>query len=288
MGVEMIRSILLPIGEGPLSSVAREHAFWLARKDGSRIHLLAVIDIKTFEIPVLGTPDGFMPSVVTPPISESQSLLSEMTVLARERLETIARECSTRSIPCSSDLKTGIPGELIVRAAVAHDIVIMSRAGYTRALAGDKRLDPLVSQVIRGSIRPVLVSGQKLQGGETLNLLVAFDGSVHAGRALAVAAELGKRPGVSTTLVTIAATEDAGSETQAPAEEYLCHHGIVPKKQIVLGARASDVICDLVAGAKADILIMGAYGHRPMREMFFGSTTERVLSHCSATVILQS
>ncbi len=284
----MIRSILLPIGEGPLSAVAREHAFWLARKDGSRIHALAVIDVKTFEIPVLGTPDGFMPSVVTPPITESQSLLSEMTVLARERLETIARECSARSIPCSSDLKTGIPSELIGRAAIAHDIVIMSRGGYTRALSADKRLDPLVSQAIRASIRPVLVSGQKFQAGETLNLLVAFDGSVHAGRVLTVAAELGKRPGVNTTLVTIATTEDAGNETQAPAEEYLYHHGIVPKKQIVLGARPSEMICDLVSEAKADILVMGAYGHRPMREMLFGSTTERVLSHCAATVILQS
>ncbi len=284
----MIRSILLPVGEGPLSSVTREYAFWLARKDGSRIHALAVIDLKTFEIPVLGTPDGFMPSVVTPPITESQSLLSEMTILARERLETIGRECSTRSIPCSADLKTGIPSEVIAGAAVAHDIVIMARGGYTRALAGDKRVDPLVSQVIRGSIRPVLVSGQKFQAGETLNLLVAFDGSTHAGRALAVAAELGRRPGVNTTLVTIAATEEAGNETQAPAGEYLYHHGITPKKQIVLGTRPSEMICDLVMEAKSDILIMGAYGHRPMREMFFGSTTERVLSNCGATVVLQA
>ncbi len=282
----MIRSILLPIGEGPLSPVAREYAFWLARKDGSRIHALAVIDVKTFEIPVLGTPDGFMPSVVTPPITESQSLLTEMTILARERLEAISRECSSRSISCSADLKTGIPGELISRAAVAHDIVIMSRSGYTHALTGDKRLDPLVPQVIRGSIRPVLVAGQKFQAGETLNLVVAFDGSVHAGRVLTVAAELGKRPGVTTALVTIAATEEAGNEIQAPAEEYLYHHGIVPKKQIVLGTRPSEMICDL--SAKADILIMGAYGHRPMREMLFGSTTEHVLSHCGTAVILQT
>jgi nucleotide-binding universal stress UspA family protein len=33
---------------------------------------------------------------------------------------------------------------------------------------------------------------------------------------------------------------------------------------------------------------MGAYGHSPIREVLFGSTTERILSHCSANVILQS
>lgn len=284
----MIRSILLPVGEGPLSPVTREYALWLARKDGSRIHALAVIDIKTFEIPVLGTPDGFMPSVVTPPIAESQSLLNEMTDLARERLEVVTRECAERSVPCSTDIKTGIPGELIAREAIAHDIVVISRTGYTRVPSGDGRLDPLVSQVIRGSIRPVLVSGQKFQAQETLHLMVAFDGSIHAGRVLATAAELGSRPGVTCTLVTIAATEAAGAETQAPAEAYLCHHGVTPVKQIVLGARPSEMICELVTKANADILIMGAYGHRPMREMLFGSTTERVLSHCGSTVILQS
>jgi nucleotide-binding universal stress UspA family protein len=288
MGVTMIRSILLPVGEGPLSAVARDYAFWLARKDGSRIHVLAVIDVKTFEIPVLGTPDGFMPSVVTPPIAESQSLLNEMTVLARERVETLGRECSSRSILCSTDIKTGIPGELIAREAMAHDVIVMSRSGYTRAPTSDGRLDPLVSQVIRGSIRPVLVSGQKFQAGDSLNLLVAFDGSIHAGRVLAVAAELGARPGVVCTLVTIAGTQEAGEETQAPAESYLYHHGVTPKKQVILGSKPSEMICELVTTAKTDILIMGAYGHRPMREMLFGSTTERVLSHCAATVILQS
>lgn len=284
----MIRSILLPIGEGPLPAVAREYAFWLAGRDGSRIHALAVIDIKTFEIPVLGTPDGFMPSVVTPPITESQNLLAEMTTLARERLQAFARECADRSIACSTDIRTGIPGELIVREAMAHDIVIMSRSGYSRAPSGDGRVDPLVSQVIRGSIRPVLVSGEKFRAGETLHLLVAFDGSIHAGRVLAVAAELGNRPGVKCTLVTISATEDAGAETQAPAEAFLTHHGITPAKQVIMGARSSEIICDLVAKAGADILLMGAYGHRPMREMLFGSTTERVLAHCSTAVILQS
>ena len=129
-----------------------------------------------------------MPSVVTPPIAESQSLLNEMTVLAREQVEAIGRDCSSRSITCSTDIKTGIPGELIAREAMAHDIVVMSRNGYTRAPSSNGRLDPLVSQVIRGSIRPVLVSGQKFEAGDSLNLLVAFDGSIHAGRVLAVAA----------------------------------------------------------------------------------------------------
>ena len=284
----MIRSILLPISEGPSFKSAADHAFWLAKKESSHIQALAVIDIKTFEIPVLGTPDGFMPSVVTPPIAESQTLMNELNAKARQRLDAFADACAARGVACSIDLRTGIPGEIIAREAMGHDIVVMARSGYTRAVAGDERLDPLVPQVIRGSIRPVMVAGPKFPAGESLNLLVAFDGSVHAGRSLAVAAELGARPGVKCTLMTVAISEESGQETLAPAEAFLYHHSVIPTRLVVPGSRPSELICGLVSTVHADVLIMGAYGHRPMREMLFGSTTERVLAHCAVTAILQS
>jgi nucleotide-binding universal stress UspA family protein len=79
-----------------------------------------------------------------------------------------------------------------------------------------------------------------------------------------------------------------GQEILSPAEGFLSHHGIISKKQVVISSKPSDVICGLAASGGADILVMGAYGHSPIREVLFGSTTERILSHCAANVILQS
>jgi nucleotide-binding universal stress UspA family protein len=133
------------------------------------------------------------------------------------------------------------------------------------------------------------VTGQKFPDGGAVNrILVAYDGSGHAARALTVAAALSARPGVSCTLVTIASSEDAGREILDPAEAYLCRHGVSPQRHVAVGSRPSEMICELVTSSAAQILIMGAYGHRPVREMLFGSTTERVLSHCSVAVVLQS
>jgi nucleotide-binding universal stress UspA family protein len=285
----MFRSILLPLAEGPAAAVARDHALWLAKKEGSGIHALVVIDIKAFEIPVMGTPDGFMPSVVTPPIQESQTVLEELNAQARERLEVFSKECAAKNVSCSVDIRTGIPAEVVAREAVAHDVVVLSRLGYSQGANAEARLDPLVPPVLRGSIRPVLVAGIKLpESGDVRSILVAYDGSVHAGRALLVAAELGARPGVTCHLVNIAPTQDLGEETIAQAEAFLYHHGVAPQKQIVIGSKPSELICGLVNKLGADLLIMGAYGHGPIREMLFGSTTERVLSHCGSSVILQS
>ncbi|MBZ5495316.1 MAG: universal stress protein [Acidobacteriia bacterium] len=286
----MLASILLPLAEWPQAASARDYAFWLARRGGGHIQGLAVIDVKSFEIPVLGSADGFMPSVVSPPIAESQALLDELTRLAKERLDLFARVCEEKGISCSTDVRAGIPGEVIAREAVAHDLVVMSHAGYTRASKGDESaVDPLVSSVIRGSIRPVLVAGKESPaGGAVKSMMVAYDGSVHAARALSVVVELGSGPGIECLLTTVAPTEEAGQETLGPAEAFLYHHGVTPQKKVVIGTRASELLCDIVRAARSDILIMGAYGHSPIREMFFGCTTERILSHCEATVILQS
>ena len=285
----MIRSIMLALAESPYDASARSFAFWIARKEGSHVHALAVIDIAAFEVPVLGTPDGFMPSVVTPPLKESQSLMKDLTDIAKERLNQFATQCASRGIRCSLEIKTGIPGEVIGRAAVAHDIVVVSRTGYSRIANVQEGVDALVAPVVRASVRPVLVAGSNFrEDSEIRNILIAFDGSSHAARALKVATELASRPGVSCTLVTVAPSEETGREVLEPAEAYLFHHGITPVKTTVVSSKPSDVICGLAASGGVDILVMGAYGHSPIREVLFGSTTERVLANCTANVVLQS
>jgi nucleotide-binding universal stress UspA family protein len=286
----MLASILLALSEWPHAEHAQNFAFWLANKGGGHISALAVIDIKSFEIPVLGAADGFVPTIVSPPIAESQALLEDLMTAARDRIDRFAQECQARESSCSTEIRTGIPGDVIASEAVGHDMIVMSRAGYTRASRGDEKVvDPLVSGVIRGSIRPVLVAGKAFPAsGSIQRIMVAFDGSHHAARALNVAVELGSGEGVDCILAVVAPTEEAGREVLAPAESYLRRHGVRPKKKVVIGTKPSELICDIVGSVGCDLLIMGAFGHSPIREVFFGSTTERVLSHCEATVILQS
>jgi nucleotide-binding universal stress UspA family protein len=285
----MIRSILLALADSPGNLSARNYAFWLAKKKGSQIHAVALIDIAAFEVPVLGTPDGFMPSVVTPPLKESRTLMDELTGAAKDRLHNFSEQCASRGIPSSTEIRTGIPGEIIGRMAIAHDIVVVSRTGYNRIATAQETMDSLVAPAIRHSVRPVLVAGMEFhEESDIQKVLVAYDGSSHSARALVAAAEIAARPGVDCILVTVAHSGESGRELILPAESFLLHHGVTPTTRIVTGSKPSDVICEMVASGKADLVIMGAFGHRPIREVIFGCTTERVLSHCAANVILQS
>lgn len=285
----MIRSILLALADSPGDAGAINYAFWLARKENTHIHALSVVDITAFEVPMIGSPDGFMPSVVPHSFRESQSLMNEMNSKCRERLDRFAEQCAARGISYSTEMKPGIPSETISHCGIAHDIVVVSRSGYNPAANTKETIDSLVAPVIRNSVRPVLVAGADFhEENDIRNILVAYDGSAHAARALLVAAELASRPGAHCSLVTVVPTEDAGDEISGPAGEFLEHHGVATEKKVVISTKPSSVIGDFVVSGNVDLLIMGAYGHSPIREVLFGSTTERILSHCSVNVILQS
>jgi nucleotide-binding universal stress UspA family protein len=285
----MIRSILIALAESPYDASAKNVAFWLARKEGSHLHALAVIDLTAFEVPVLGGPDSFMPSLVTPPLGESQALMSDLMDGAKKRLDIFAGQCASRNIPVYTETITGIPGEVVSRAAVAHDIVIVSRTGYNRVASARETVDAWIAPVVRNSVRPVLVAGAEFREEVDIrSILIAYDGSAHSSRALLSASELAGRPGIQCSLVTVAQSEELGREVLKPAEAFLSHHGVTPQKQVIVHSKPSDVICDLAASGGFDIVVMGAYGHSPIREALFGSTTERILSHSAAAVLLQS
>jgi nucleotide-binding universal stress UspA family protein len=285
----MIRSILIALAESPYDASAKNVAFWLAQKEGSYLNALAIIDLTAFEVPILGGTDSFMPAVIAPPLSESHALMNDLTAEAKKRLDLFASQCASKKIPIYTEAKSGIPGEIISRAAIAHDVVIVSRTGYNRIASAQETVDAWIAPVVRNSVRPVLVAGAAFnEGSDIRNILVAYDGSTHSSRSLLAAAELASRPGVQCSLVTVAQSEDLGKEVLEPAEAFLSHHGVTPKKQVIVHAKPSDVVCELAASGGFDIVVMGAYGHSPIRELLFGSTTERILSHCAANVILQS
>jgi nucleotide-binding universal stress UspA family protein len=236
----------------------------------------------------MNSADGMMPTITTTSFVEGRAFTDELVALARERMDLFAGQCADRGISFSSDIKVGIPEDVISAMAIAHDVVVISRGGY-RHIQSQNYVDSAIAPIIRNSVRPVLVAGSEFREESNIHkILVAYDGSMHAARALPAAAELAARPGVQCTLVTVATSEEQGQEILASAEAFLQHHGVDSNKKIIINSKPSEEICKLAASGDADLLVMGAYGHSQIREAIFGSTTERILAHCGINVILQS
>jgi nucleotide-binding universal stress UspA family protein len=142
-----------------------------------------------------------------------------------------------------------------------------------------------IEETLKLSGRPVLIAPAKAPTvlGETI--AVGWNGAPEAVHAIAAALTLLEKA-KSVFVITIA---EADEEPPAALLEYLAAHGITAKHRGALpvkGVGAGEQLLSEAREAGADLLVMGAYGHRPWRETLFGGATREVVGHSLLPVLL--
>jgi nucleotide-binding universal stress UspA family protein len=132
------------------------------------------------------------------------------------------------------------------------------------------------------------------------SILVAWDGSEHAKRALAEAIDLARTQDARLTLLTVAAPLHAWPGYVAPvsqadlisgAEKTLAEgEALVPEGIAVSGRTAAgDPGLELLKRAGAadhDLIVMGSRGRGAVRSAFLGSVSHFVLNHTTVPVLI--
>jgi len=132
------------------------------------------------------------------------------------------------------------------------------------------------------------------------SILVAWDGSEHAKRALAEAVDLARTQDARLTLLTVAAPLLAWPGYVLPitkadlisaAEQTLAEgEALVPDGIPVSGrAEAGDPGTELLKRAEAadhDLIVMGSRGRGAVRSAFLGSVSHFVLNHTTVPVLI--
>jgi nucleotide-binding universal stress UspA family protein len=144
--------------------------------------------------------------------------------------------------------------------------------------------------VILSCSRPVLVvpyAGRRPDRiGE--NVLVAWNGSREAGRAVRDALPLMSTSSAVTVLL-VDPEEDADIELAEDLVGHLGRHGLHAKTQVIrrdlVTLAVSDTILTQVAELDADLLVMGAYSHSRLREMVLGGVTRDILRDMNVPVL---
>ncbi len=135
------------------------------------------------------------------------------------------------------------------------------------------------------------------------NILLAYDGSPGAKRALDVALELAHAPGVQ---VWALAVEDhlprlAATVSEMEGEKEFSNHyyqhclsaaflqalqtGVTLQYEIRVG-HAARTIVDVAKERQCDLVILGGSGNSRVWGMFLGTTAEKVSRHVSCSVLL--
>jgi nucleotide-binding universal stress UspA family protein len=203
---------------------------------------------------------------------------------ARDNFEGLARDASVlaegRVIGANFDASAGT----FSRIARTHDLSIVRQARPDQSLPEELIIEAALFQ----SGRPVLVVPYIQRTGLKLDrVMVCWDGSRNAARALADAMPLLQRAG-AINVVTIETREHKDELAGAEISQHLARHRLRVQLNPIV-AKDIDVastILSFAADSSTDMIVMGGYGHSRLREFVLGGATRGMLESMTVPTLM--
>ena len=174
----------------------------------------------------------------------------------------------------------GVVETILEREETAR-VLVLGKRGVAHE-AGGEHLGSMIERVVRASAKPVLVASREYS--EPRHVVFAYDASPAADRALERLANSPLFAGLPVTIVMAEASGDAERAKLARAETaFAPEHSVTA---ILERGKAEQVIPGVVAATEGALLLMGAYGHSPIRRMILGSTTTEMVRTVKAPVLM--
>ena len=200
-------------------------------------------------------------------------------------LEQFAARCAEAGVAHVEVKAVGSPHELIAAEAQSCDLVLLARGSHFHFTSRDDDTDEILKKILKDVPRPiVVVPATPFPDGP---IVIAYDGSLQAARALAAFQTTGLGESREVHILSVAANAVVAAQHAERAREFLSHHKIeaVP---LVLESSAppAKVILEQIGRLNAGLLVMGAYGQPGLREFFLGSVTRTLLQETPVPLLL--
>jgi nucleotide-binding universal stress UspA family protein len=233
-----------------------------------------------------------------PPIGEYAD--TTFLVWAKERdseVEALARRVASAKDILSAEgvsfnveskylLEANIDDEVALRAFFC-DLVVLSNSIMINRIA----LQPVIEGAVFRSTRPVLIVPK--DGHPTLkpdSIMIAWNTGEEAARAIYSAIGLMKNAANVTVLMVdpVASADESGEEPGADLAAYLVRHDVSVSVDVIHseGRDQGELIKQHAAAVKAQMIVMGAYGHSRLRERIFGGVTEAIMKDPTLPVLM--
>lgn len=266
-----MRSILVTVDDTPSAVAARGLAVALARQCAAEVRGVTALDVGDLDrvepIPLGGAQHAYdRLRQREKQANERRARIAELPALFQRSLAEVGMHavCST----LEADVRGGM-----LRMIETCDLVVTGRDAefHLEALEG---VTPLVEHIVAKGCRPVVVCGpEQIEGGP---VMVAYDGSAPAAKALQLATQMGIFDSAGAHVVAAARDRATATAVAERARMYLASHGVAADLDAVESGSPVEILSKRASEIGARMLVMGAFGHRGFREMLFGSTTRRL------------
>lgn len=181
------------------------------------------------------------------------------------------------------------PPQALVRLAHHSDLVVIGQPDPDSPTAG--RIGELIEQLLLHAGRPLLLvpyAGRFDAIGS--RVLIGWTETRESARAVHDALPL-LAGATAVTALTILEARHAPVDSEPPAAELAQHlqrHGIAATaaRTVTDGIANADALLSYACDIGVDLLVMGGYGHSPLRERMLGGVTRSLLQHMTVPVLM--
>jgi nucleotide-binding universal stress UspA family protein len=281
----MIRTILVPLTTELSSEALLDAALSVAKRLNSHIRALFIVPNPDAAFAYL--PDVILAAGVTREVIERET--QEAAAAAKDRFvdwqkrNNVPEAAGVRLDSCFATWseQLGDIETVVARFGRVSDLVVVERPSSS-SVQGQRRFDAAVFE----SGRPVLVAGERLPFDITDHVMVAWNGSLEASRAV-----LGAMPLLhlaSRVSIFAAPQYEIEGVDAVDLAESLSWHGI--RAHQVPGPRDENSTGAALASAaveqQATMIVMGAYTHSRLRQSFLGGVTRHLLAHAPVPLLM--
>jgi nucleotide-binding universal stress UspA family protein len=276
------RTILAHFGDARRFDGVLAPAIALARRFEAHLKGLAVLPPLIVE-PSL-TP-GAAGGVV---IDSHRKAFAEDCQLMKQRFETAVRDSGVIGEWVMDDADPWPVRRKVLEHARVADLVIAAQAEVEEFPLAAMRDGP--EELVLGAGRPVLIlpkSGNHAELGR--RVVVAWNGRREAARAAFDALPLLAR--AEAVRVLWITPDDRGGQSAIPGADLaaaLARHKVRSEaaETVRLEAGVGETLLKAVRDARADLLVMGCFGHSRFRELVLGGATRHVLRETAVPVLM--
>jgi nucleotide-binding universal stress UspA family protein len=213
-------------------------------------------------------------------------LLKDARHQVEQVLDKFAIRCSQEHISHKLLEDEGQPGERILTELQRYDLLILGCKTHFRHDNSQHACHTL-EHVLRAASRPVVVVPKLPAAGLRKGVVVAYDGSVQAARALQAFLAAGLAGIGPIEIVSVHPTSSVEAARIADrAVEFLRFHHFEANRVPLVGDSAGRRFLNHAQETSAELLVMGAYGQPRVKEFFLGSATCTALAESSIPLFL--
>lgn len=282
------KQILVPLNGSEQDEATLASAFMIAASSNAHVAGLFVRPDARMATPIIGF--SLFPDIISEISKSAKQVADEATRTAHRRFtnaaakagaEVLDRPRPTNMVSASFHEDEGFTFERVSQAAKFADLVAFGPFGP----GDDHQTSTAFAEVLLTAKRPVLISPKAI-ASLPRKVLIGWDGGHATARAVCAAMPLFAHA-AEIEIVTVGHASEEGRGLAALID-YLSLSNLTARKTEVekgdhlIGER----LLEAAQKSKTDLLVMGGYGHSPLRESIFGGTTAFAIADSSVPIFL--